>query len=269
MVDIETLNRRAFQGELELTAVSVHAYAYLDRPLRALHLRGEHGRPLRTDGRRQQAVAARGTCQRTIAVPGTLTTAYLALRLCLGADFAYVVVPFDQILDATLAGEYQGRTDRRRTDHPRRPTHLRRQRLQLVVDYGPWWFEQTGLPLPLGANGFARTWAPRHSRRPPAAEREHPLRPGASREALDYALTFGRGLDRAKADQFVEMYVNDWTLDFGPPGAKRSPRCCAVVSRRGSCPAWSRPVRVLAPNGNSPPFASFIHAWGQAYRIQF
>ena len=154
-----------------------------------------------------------------IAVPGTLTTAYLALRLCLGRDFREVVVPFDRILDAVVAGNYEGRPiDAGLIIHEGQLTYSE-QKLELIVDTGQWWHGETGLPLPLGANGIrkdlgAETIA--DVQRLFKASIEYGLK--HRQEALDYALGFGRGLDRKKADQFVGMYVNDWTLDFGPRG---------------------------------------------------
>ena len=156
---------------------------------------------------------------KTIAVPGTLTTAYLALRMCLGLDFRHVVVPFDRILDAVEAGQYEGQPiDAGLIIHEGQLTYADRG-FQLVVDTGVWWRELTGLPLPLGANAIRKDLGPRamsdvnrllqESIRYGLAHRE---------EALDYALQYGRDLDRAKADTFVGMYVNDWTLDFGSRG---------------------------------------------------
>jgi 1,4-dihydroxy-6-naphthoate synthase len=219
LVDIETLNRRAFSGELELTALSLHAYAHLaDRYVLCTcgASMGDRYGPM---------VVARRDCAlsdlagKTIAVPGTLTTAFLALRLCLGENFRHVVVPFDEILDATAAGSYGGRPiDAGLVIHEGQLTY-REQRLALVVDLGAWWFEQTALPLPLGANGIRKDLGPDAIRDVNRLLHES-IRFGLDhrREALDYALGFGRGLDRGMADRFVGMYVNEWTLDFGPRG---------------------------------------------------
>jgi 1,4-dihydroxy-6-naphthoate synthase len=157
----------------------------------------------------------------TIAVPGTLTTAYLALRMCLGVDFAHVVVPFDQILDVVTAGTFEGRTiDAGLIIHEGQLTYAE-QGLQLILDTGRWWFEETGLPLPLGANAIRKDLgeeAIRDVHRLLYESIEYGL--AHRREALEYALQFGRGLDPAKADRFVEMYVNRWTLDFGEEGRR-------------------------------------------------
>jgi 1,4-dihydroxy-6-naphthoate synthase len=219
LVDIETLNRRAFQGELELTALSLHAYAHLtDRYVLSTcgASMGDRYGPMLVARQQQELAAFR---QATIAVPGLLTTAYLALRLCLGKEFRAVVVPFDRILDTVAAGEHEGQAiDAGLIIHEGQLTYAEQQ-LALIVDTGVWWHEQTGLPLPLGANGVRKDLG-----RETISEVQRLLRASIEyglahrQDALDYALGFGRGLDRAKADQFVGMYVNDWTLDFGPRG---------------------------------------------------
>ena len=221
LVDIETLNRRAFSGELELTAVSLHAYAYLtDRYVLCTcgASMGERYGPMVVARTKRPLDSLR---RATIAVPGTLTTAYLALRLCLGVDFAHVVVPFDEILDVVAAGQYQGQPiDAGLIIHEGQLTYAR-QNLELVVDTGQWWFDATGLPLPLGANAARKDLGPeviRDVQRLLRASIDYGLE--HREEALGYALGFGRGLDHNKADQFVEMYVNDWTLDFGPVGRR-------------------------------------------------
>jgi len=230
LVDIETLNRRAFHADLELTAFSLHAYAYLaDKYVLCTSgaSMGDRYGPMLVA---KLAAASEDFRTRTIAIPGTLTTAYLALRLCLNADFPYVVVPFDQILEATLAGEYQGRpVDAGLIIHEGQLTY-EQTGLHLVADLGVWWYEQTGLPLPLGANGLRKDLPPQMIRdvdRLLKASIQYGL--DHRDEALDYALAFGRGLERSKADRFVAMYVNDWTLDFGPAGRQ----AVALLLQRG------------------------------------
>jgi len=219
LVDIETLNRRALSGELELTAVSLHAYAYLtDRYVLCTcgASMGERYGPMVVSRGPMTMDALR---RASIAVPGTLTTAFLALRLSLGMEFSYVVVPFDKILDAVAAGHYLGqKVEAGLVIHEGQLTYAE-SGLNLVVDLGDWWFRETGLPLPLGANAIRKDLGKEvigdvhrlllESIRYGLEHRE---------EALDYALTFGRDLDRAKADRFVGMYVNEWTLDFGSRG---------------------------------------------------
>jgi 1,4-dihydroxy-6-naphthoate synthase len=219
LVDIETLNRRAFAGELELTALSLHAYAHLSDLYQLCPCGASMG-----DRYGPMIVAktklTRETCRgKTIAVPGTLTTAYLALRLWLGRDFNEVVVPFDHIIAAVQAGEWQGQAiDAGLIIHEGQLTYAD-QGLQLAVDLGTWWFEDTGLPLPLGANGIRRDLGPEHCvavTRLLKQSIEYGLQHRS--EALDYAIQWGRDLDRDRADRFVGMYVNDWTIDFGQRG---------------------------------------------------
>jgi len=219
LVDIETLNRRAFGGELELTAVSLHAYAYLTERYVLCTCGASMG-----DGYGPMLVARQqytleALAGKTIAVPGTLTTAYLALRLCLGSEFRHVVVPFDQILDAVAAGEYQGQpVDAGLIIHEGQLTYAEHH-LELVLDTGRWWLDATGLPLPLGANAIRKDLGPDAIREVNRLLRNS-IQYGLDHreEALGYALGFGRGLDPKQADRFVDMYVNQWTLDFGPRG---------------------------------------------------
>ncbi|MEN6558306.1 MAG: MqnA/MqnD/SBP family protein [Thermoguttaceae bacterium] len=219
LVDIETLNHRALKGELELTAVSIHAYAYLSDRYMLCSCGASMGDRYGPMVVARQKLSIADLAGKTIAVPGVRTTAFWALQLCLGRPFDYVLVPFDQILDAVAAGQFNGRpVDAGLIIHEGQLTYADQQ-LELVVDTGQWWFERTGLPLPLGANGIRRDLGDPVIRDVHRLLRES-IRFGLEHrdEALSYALSFGRGLNRAKADQFVEMYVNDWTLDFGPIG---------------------------------------------------
>jgi 1,4-dihydroxy-6-naphthoate synthase len=210
--DIESLNQRALRGELEVTAVSIHAYAYLsDRYALLPHgasMGDRYGPRLVTRG--DASGDARG---KRIAVPGLLTSAYLALRL-LEPDFSPVVVPFDQIEDAVLDGE----VDLGLLIHEGQLTFADRG-LKLVADLGEWWFEQTGLPLPLGGNVIRKDLGEplierisRHLHDSIAYGLEH------RKDALDHSMKYARGLGRDKADTFVGMYVNAWTLDYGVRG---------------------------------------------------
>jgi len=219
LVDIETLNRRAFQAELELTALSIHAYAHLHDKYALCSAGASMG-----DGYGPMVVA-RHTCdpqdlvQQVIAIPGTLTSAFLALRLCLEKEFQYVEVPFDQIIPAVEKGEYQGTPlDAGLIIHEGQLTYGQSD-LQLILDMGVWWKEQTGLPLPLGANGIRKDLGAdtiREVQRLLHASIQYGLE--HREEALDYALQYGRDLDHQLADKFVGMYVNEWTLDFGQRG---------------------------------------------------
>jgi 1,4-dihydroxy-6-naphthoate synthase len=211
--DIESLNQRALKAELEVTAVSIHAYAYLSERYALL----PHGSSM-GDRYGPRLVArtpmTRGDVRgKRIAVPGPLTTAYLALQLY-EPDFEAVMTPFDQIEDAVVNGE----VDAGLLIHEGQLTFGERG-LHLVADMGEWWYQETGLPLPLGGNvvrkdlgdDLIRTVS-RHLRASIAYGLEHRVK------ALDHAMQFSRGLDRGKADEFVGMYVNDWTLDYGDRG---------------------------------------------------
>jgi 1,4-dihydroxy-6-naphthoate synthase len=237
LADIESLNRRALSGELEVTAVSVHAYAYLsDRYILCScgASMGEKYGPLVVARR---SMTCDEMCGMTIAVPGLRTTAYLALRLCLGKEFNYVIVPFDRILDAVADGAYEGhRVDAGLIIHEGQLTYSG-QGLTLVLDTGRWWFDQTGLPLPVGANGIRRDLGAEAVREVHALLRQS-IQYGLDHraEALDYALGFGRGLDRSMADQFVGMYVNRWTLDLGAVGREAVARLLAEGHKAGVIP---------------------------------
>ena len=219
LVDIETLNRRAFKAKLELTAVSIHAYAFLHDKYILCTCGASMG-----DGYGPMVVASQPMSiddlpRCTIAVPGKLTSAYLALRLCLGVDFACVEVPFDQIIPAVAAGKYENQAiDAGLIIHEGQLT-FGQQNLKLVVDLGRWWLQRTGLPLPLGANAVRKnlgTETVREIQRLLKESIEYGL--AHRQDALTYALRYGRDLDNKQADEFVGMYVNDWTLDFGPRG---------------------------------------------------
>lgn len=219
LVDIETLNRRAFKAELELTAVSLHAYAYLrDKYILCTcgASMGDGYGPMVVAKERLSLEQLRG---KSIAVPGKLTSAYLALRLYLGSDFKCAEVPFDQIIPAVVKGEYKWmKVDAGLIIHEGQLTYGDHQ-LQLIVDLGQWWKEKTGLPLPLGANAVRKnlgTETAQAVQRLLKASIEYGL--SHREDALKYALQYGRDLDNQQADQFVGMYVNDWTLDFGPRG---------------------------------------------------
>ncbi|MDF2773282.1 MAG: hypothetical protein K0S86_2777 [Geminicoccaceae bacterium] len=211
--DIESLNQRAMRGELEVTAVSIHAYAYLsDRYALLPHgasMGDRYGPRLVTRGPLGRA----GVAGKRIAIPGPLTSAYLALRLY-EPNFQPVPTPFDEIEDRVVAGD----VDLGLLIHEGQLTFAERG-LHLVVDLGEWWFQETGLPLPLGGNVVRKDLGSdliekisRHLRASIAYGLDHRTK------ALDHAMQYARGLDRGKADTFVGMYVNDWTLDYGERG---------------------------------------------------
>jgi 1,4-dihydroxy-6-naphthoate synthase len=211
--DIETLNGRALRGELEVTAVSIHAYAYLtDRYALLPHgasMGDRYGPRLVT----REPRSIRDLEGARIAVPGLRTSAYLALRLRL-PSFVPVPTPFDAIEGAVLAGDVEAGL----LIHEGQLT-FGQSGLHLVADLGEWWYDETGLPLPLGGNVVRKDLGPemirkisRHLRASIAYGLEHR---GA---ALDHAMQYARGLERSRADTFVGMYVNAWTLDYGPRG---------------------------------------------------
>jgi 1,4-dihydroxy-6-naphthoate synthase len=211
--DIESLNQRAMRGELEVTAVSIHAYAYLSDRYALL----PHGASM--GDRYGPRLVAREPASRSevkgkrIAIPGPLTSAYLSLQLY-EPDFTPVFTPFDQIEDAVERGD----VDMGLLIHEGQLTFAERG-FHLVADMGEWWFQETGLPLPLGGNVVRKDLGmeltrkiSRHLRDSIAYGLEHRV------GALDHAMQYARGLDRSKADTFVGMYVNDWTLDYGERG---------------------------------------------------
>ena len=213
--DIETLNQRALRAELEVTAVSIHAYAYLsDRYALLPHgaSMGDRYGPRLVAREPLRKADLRG---RRIAVPGMLTSAYLALRLY-EPEFTPVVTPFDQIEDAVA----DGRVDVGLLIHEGQLTYADRG-LHLVADMGEWWFGETGLPLPLGGNVIRKDLGDDLIRRLSRQLRDS-IAYGLSHRgaALDHSMKYARGLERDKADTFVGMYVNDWTLDYGDRGRK-------------------------------------------------
>ncbi len=212
--DIQTLNDRALKGELELTAVSLHGYAYMTDKYALCSCgcsMGDNYGPMIVARQPGSLNDFRG---KTIAIPGKLTTAYLALRLALGDDFTPVFYPFDEILAVTKAGK----VDAGLIIHEGQLTY-QNDGLSLIVDLGKWWMEDTGLPLPLGGNAIRRDLGRRAMDEVTVLLKQsiqYALDHRA--EALAYALQFGRDLDRSQADKFVGMYVNDWTIDFGQRG---------------------------------------------------
>ena len=242
LVDIETLNRRAFTGELELTAVSVHGYAYLTDKYALCPCGASMGDRYGPMVVATSKLSLDELRTKSIAVPGTLTTAYLALRLCLGNDFKHVVVPFNEIFAAVEAGSYNGQpVEAGLIIHEGQLTYASRG-LHLIVDTGVWWQEQTGLPLPLGANAIRKDLGPQAMHEVNALlQQSIRYALGHRAEALDYALQYGRDLDRSKADQFVGMYVNDWTLDFGPRGREAVRQLLAKGHEAGVIPQRIEP----------------------------
>ena len=212
---IQELNERALRGELEVTAVSIHAYAYLtDRYALLPHgaSMGEGYGPRLVSRTPLDREALRGV---TIAIPGELTSAHLALRLW-QPDVRTVAMPFDEIMEAVRDGS----VDVGLIIHEGQLTYAD-SGLVMLEDLGRWWRDETGLPLPLGGNVIRRDLGPElisrvsdYLRRSIAYSLDH------REEAMDYAMGFARGLDRGTADEFVGMYVNQRTLDYGPDGRR-------------------------------------------------
>ncbi len=212
--DIETLNQRAFNGELELTAVSLHGYAYLTDKYALCACgasMGDNYGPMVVSRTPGPISSLHG---KKIAIPGIYTTAFLALRLLLGDKFTFEVHPFDEILNLVE----QGKVDAGLIIHEGQLTY-QKQGLHLIVDLGCWWHDETGLPLPLGGNAIRRDLGQQGMAdvtRLLKQSIEYGLK--HRQEALDHAMRYGRDLDPGQADKFVGMYVNDWTLDFGEKG---------------------------------------------------
>jgi 1,4-dihydroxy-6-naphthoate synthase len=245
LADIETLNRRALAGELELTAVSFHAYAHLADRYALL----AHGASM-GDGYGPRIVALAAAPEdprvalagRTVAIPGTLTTAWLALQLY-QPDVRPVVVPFDQIESYVIAGK----ADAGLLIHEGQITYGDRG-LHLWADMGEWWRGETELPLPLGGNVVRRDLGDELLRaiaRDMKASIEYGLAHRA--EALRHAQGFSRGLDAVRTDRFVGMYVNDYTVDYGPTGRRAVVELLRRGHRAGLIPG---PIDVTFLNAN-------------------
>jgi 1,4-dihydroxy-6-naphthoate synthase len=217
--DIETLNRRAMNGELEVSAVSIHAYSHLLDKYALLPSGCSMGDKYGPMIVAKKSLKVSDLPNVTIAVPGTLTTAFLTLRLLFndiapGRDVKFEVMPFDHILGAVECGNF----DAGLIIHEGQLT-FQNQGLSLVVDLGVWWQDKTGLPLPLGGNVVRKdlgTATMSEISRLLKLSIQYGLE--HRREALDYALKYARDMDVTLADKFVGMYVNDWTLDYGDRG---------------------------------------------------
>ncbi len=230
--DIETLNRKATRGELEVSAVSIHAFAYLADRYALLasgaSMGDRYGPTLVT----REPMTLEDLRGRTIAIPGKLTSAYLTLQLCMGKDVPVTLLPFDRILPAVAAGDvaaglliHEGQL------------FYGDKGLHKVLDLGQWWHEQTSLPLPLGGNVVRKDLGEalvlkiagllKQSIHYALEHRE---------EALAYALAYARGLDPKLADRFVGMYVNHWTVDYGPRGREAVRQLLGRAAEAGLVP---------------------------------
>lgn len=209
--DIETLNQRALAAELEVTAISVHAYAYVAKDYVFMPCGasiGDRYGPLVVSKTPIDTLAGK-----RIAIPGKMTTAYLTLSL-FQPDFEAEPRPFDKILDAVQQDE----VDAGLIIHEGQLTYAR-EGLHKVIDLGEWWYEETGLPLPLGANVIRRNLGTQKIREITALLKQSIQYSLEHRErGLAYAMTYARDMETALADKFVGMYVNDYTLDYGEKG---------------------------------------------------
>ena len=211
--DIETLNRKAMKGEYEVSAISFHAYAYMADKYALLSCGASMGKnygPIVVSGK---PMRAKSLASKVVAIPGTLTSAFLTLRL-VEPEVQYTVVPFDKILDEVQKGNY----DAGLLIHEGQLTY-REMGLHKVIDLGQWWLKQTGLPLPLGGNVIKRSLGPKLIERI-AQDIRNSIQYGLDHreEAMAYAIQFSRGLDTQDVDRFIGMYVNELTLDYGTEG---------------------------------------------------
>lgn len=234
LCDIETLNRKAMEGVYDVTAISFHAYPYIQDNYALLPSGGSVG-----DGYGPMIVANRAYSlseikTKKIAVPGTMTTAYLVLKL-FAPGIETDVVPFDHILPQVVEGKHEAGL----IIHEGQLTYDK-SGLHRIVDLGRWWQKVTGLPLPLGGNAIRRSLGPQLMSQVATALRESIQYALDHREeALQYAMQFARDLDPQLADKFVGMYVNERTLDYGPDGREAVRRLLDMGHKAGIIPQKS------------------------------
>jgi len=235
LCDIETLNRDAQRGVYDVTAISFHAYPYIQQDYALMSCGGSVG-----DGYGPMLVSTRPFTpaeikQKVIAIPGKLTTAYLALQL-FAPGIEVEVVPFDQIIPQILEGKYEAGL----IIHEGQLTYDK-SGLHRIVDLGRWWQRVTGLPLPLGGNAIRRSLGSETMASVTQALRESIQYAIDHREeALAYAMQFARDLDTQLADKFVGMYVNERTLDYGEDGREAVRRLLDMGHKAGIIPQESR-----------------------------
>ena len=236
--DIQTLNERARRGELHISAISIHAYAYVSDRYALLPCGASMG-----DGYGPLVIQKRATeetgrfepdareflSDKIIAIPGKMTSAFLALQLFLGRDFKHIVVPFDQIFDAVSDGRAQAGL----IIHEGQLTYAR-SGFQKIVDLGEWWKKETGLPLPLGGNVLRKDIAPavqhdlleiiRASIEFGLTHRD---------EAVRHSMPYARDMNETMAAKFIGMYVNDYTRDYGEDGRAAIRKFLGLAQQRG------------------------------------
>src|SRR2546428_1829572 len=235
LCDIQTLNQKAHDGIYDVTAISFHAYRYIQDKYALMACGGSVG-----EGYGPMVVSPRAFTEseikkKRVAVPGTLTTAYLALNL-FGPGVETEVVPFDQIIPQVLEGKYEAGL----IIHEAQLTYDK-SGLHRIVDLGKWWLKVTGLPLPLGGNAIRRSLGPELISGVGASLRESIQYALDHREeALAYAMQFARDLDPQLVDKFVGMYVNERTLDYGPDGREAVRRLLDMGHSAGIIPHAAR-----------------------------
>jgi 5,8-dihydroxy-2-naphthoate synthase len=230
--DIQTLNEEAFRGTYDVTAISFHAYAYIsDKYILLPHGAsiGDNYGPILVSAR---PAKAQDISKLKIAVPGKLTSAFLALKL-FNPDFQYEVVPFDKIIDAVKSGN----CDAGLLIHEGQ-LFYESVGLHKILDLGEWWHERTGLPLPMGGNAIRRELGPEVIHQVSECLRESISYSLANREdALQYAMQFARDMDTSLADRFVAMWVNNLTLDYTERGREGVRRFLTEGFERGIIPS--------------------------------
>jgi 1,4-dihydroxy-6-naphthoate synthase len=234
--DIQTLNEWALEGRLEVTALSLHTYPLVQDGYVLLPHGASMGSGYGPVVVAQAPLSIEALRGAEIAVPGRMTTAFLVLRMVLG-DFAYREVPFDEIPDEVKAG----RVEAGLLIHEGQLTY-ESEGLAKCVDLGEWWLLETGLPLPLGVNVARRDLGDEALRELSAVLKES-IEAGLThrREAMRYAMRYGRGIDDGLADRFVGMYVNELTCDYGDEGRQAVRE---LLRRAEAIGAYSDPVRV-------------------------
>src|SRR6201996_1428782 len=231
LTDIETLNRKAMEGFYDVSAISFHAYPYVQDKYALMPCGGSVGEQYGPMIIAPRAYSLDEIKNIKIAVPGTMTTAYLALKL-FAPKIETAVVPFDRIIPEVIAGKYEAGL----IIHEGQLTY-ERSGLKRILDLGKWWHEQPGLPLPLGGNAIRRELGPELMAQGTKALRDSIQYALDHREpALAYAMQFARDLDTQLADRFVGMYVNERTIDYGEEGKEAIVRLLDMGYRAGIIP---------------------------------
>lgn len=230
--DIQTLNERARREELDISAISIHAFAYVADKYALLSCgasMGDNYGPM-VVAREEMTIDELKT--KKIAIPGTMTSAHLALQLAIG-KYDFEVVPFDEIMEAVVAGKYEAGL----LIHEGQLTYGHHG-LKLIIDLGKWWNERHGLPLPLGGNVVRRALGDETINEIVEIMRESIRYSLENRDvAVKHSMQWGRGLDQELADKFVGMYVNDLTLDYGEAGRKSVELFLTEAAEAGIIPA--------------------------------